>query len=104
MLRPLPRSILFPYTTLFRSVGDDFVRQTDIAGRNVTVCVEEGRCVDPCVAVAAVALFVLEVDGFGELGGYIIEGCPRVGNRPRECRSEERRVGEECRVRMVSLF
>src|SRR3712207_4763603 len=44
MIRRPPRSTLFPYTTLFRSVGDDIV--VNVLGRNITASVGSLRTVE----------------------------------------------------------
>src|SRR3712207_8203358 len=63
MLRPPPRSTLFPYTTLFRSIG------------TVVVAVAHGR-----VALAGEAVLVpVEVDRRGERAVLPGDGAQRAG-------------------------
>src|SRR5687768_18421852 len=73
MIRRPPRSTLFPYTTLFRSQGP---RDAPMSGQ-----VASG--VRACLAWMV-----------GDLGGVV-----RPFRRRRGSRSEERRVGKECRAR-----
>src|SRR2546422_10120987 len=84
MIRRPPRSTLFPYTTLFRSVRDrihagavELARQERLLVGPVDLILDEERAVLPHV-------------------GERREPLPRrrVGER-----SEERRVGKECRSR-----
>src|SRR3712207_9107497 len=96
MIRRPPRSTLFPYTTLFRS---DRERGEGPHGEELGLPVLERR--EPEIAAAQVAepadrrLFVLELVG-------VVLAPPRHGLRepaPDPHRSEERRVGKECRSR-----
>src|SRR5438034_10799698 len=77
MFRPPPRSTLFPYTTLFRS--RDHRRQESGPGERMAL------------AGALVAL-----EGGRAKDGDLVAFDDAVG---RTLRSEERRVGKECRTR-----
>src|SRR3989449_8710847 len=102
MIRRPPRSTLFPYTTLFRSVVDALRASTTV----FTALANGAKAVIPAAtAEEAVRLASnLEKDGVvlaGERKSLKIEGFA-LGNSPREmtaARSEERRVGKECRSR-----
>src|SRR5256885_16979742 len=93
MIRRPPRSTLFPYTTLFRSVVDavDLVLRQNLLQflvellRRFQVMAE--RLFDDHARPAAV--FFLREAAFAQL----------LGDRREESRSEERRVGKECRSR-----
>src|SRR2546427_12254845 len=99
MIRRPPRSTLFPYTTLFRSQAarEALVRRlarapgvTEIAGRegNVTLRFASGTVVD---------VLLTTPERFG-LDWIRATGSPdHVAAL--ETRSEERRVGKECRSR-----
>src|SRR2546422_10991581 len=97
MIRRPPRSTLFPYTTLFRSVRDfadqvirPSARQYDLESRfpwdNVKQMAELGHLLDVVPREAALEIVL-------------------PGARPNDLirkiahRSEERRVGKECRSR-----
>src|SRR5205809_7981260 len=91
MIRRPPRSTLFPYTTLFRSKPISTTMLAMPSGppeKMICQNVSDGRfvgCGSPGAAPAAVT-----VDS---------RPCPKlsIGNEP--TRSEERRVGKECRSR-----
>src|SRR2546426_9962498 len=94
MIRRPPRSTLFPYTTLFRSLA---TRQWAGAGD------PEGRIVD--LEPHAARLLGIASEPHPDERGTPAE---RAGNRDHEARrrtqgaierSEERRVGKECRSR-----
>src|SRR2546427_11677739 len=78
MIRRPPRSTLFPYTTLFRSHA---------FGRSLAP-------IEPAVVAAAQYLVASRGDA-GEAHG----GGDRLRARLEKARSEERRVGKECRSR-----
>src|SRR5437870_12972232 len=81
MLRRPPRSTLFPYTTLFRSVRDYAQVKAD------------GTVSKP---VAEAALKMLDVD---VLGLDLMDRKLLLAVIEKFSRSEERRVGKECRSR-----
>src|SRR5690554_8216437 len=92
MIRPPPRSTLFPYTTLFRSyVFYRFVVETNNRGH--------GRGLQ----------FAGFLHSHGALSNQFKSVLKRQGARSNQrgklpqgmpsCRSEERRVGKECRSR-----
>src|SRR5687767_15792429 len=86
MMRPPPRSTLFPYTTLFRSP------RFDHDGGDVACCGAGGH---ECLGLPAASIR-REVQG--------TEAVPVAGHlapaeRVARARSEERRVGKECRTR-----
>src|SRR3712207_9588531 len=104
MIRRPPRSTLFPYTTLFRSVeaallliglqvGLEFTRASlRTVGRTLPVAllvivVLIGACAGLGVALA-------EATGVSALDGYLATTPGGMS-----ARSEERRVGKECRSR-----
>src|SRR5690242_21669159 len=95
MIRRPPRSTLFPYTTLFRSVVFAEATHDAVAAEIVQ------RLADEVVALARVALQRLDLtDEPVEvlLGGGLIRGNGTL-EAAIETRSEERRVGKECRSR-----
>src|SRR3989441_12535857 len=100
MIRRPPRSTLFPYTTLFRSLLGQ-----QLAGRGYLGCLllgitPEGVEIAANAAKAMGAQFDVLVAAFIKLGsnlapiGAIAESAPSEMDR-----SEERRVGKECRSR-----
>src|SRR2546425_11314488 len=119
MIRRPPRSTLFPYTTLFRSpvafvigahpaialgalaIGSVDEDERGIMGGLFGEPLELVKCETSDVLVPAHAELVIEAEirprervpegPFGEFTGY------SLGERQREVRSEERRVGKECR-------
>src|SRR5205814_9072164 len=81
-LPPPPRSTLFPYTTLFRSLRDD----ADDLRHNVTLLIIAG----------------VDAEAFADwiFTGKVLLGHSLVDNHnARRVRSEERRVGKEWRLR-----
>src|SRR2546422_11385439 len=98
MIRRPPRSTLFPYTTLFRSVDeraaltipfDGFTYHREIARTELEELI--GKLVDSTLGPCRVAL------ADASLGSSDIDEVVLVGGSTR--RSEERRVGEEGRSR-----
>src|SRR5437773_10191478 len=82
MIRRPPRSTLFPYTTLFRSLGETLRDIASKGGKKVLVNLGE--------------VSYLDSSAIGEL----ISGFTTITNRGGKLkllRSEERRVGKECR-------
>src|SRR2546425_13090410 len=97
MIRRPPRSTLFPYTTLFRSV--EGLPQLDIVGRQTHGGLELAQRLPP---VPLPKMDPPEVH-VGELPRLVARGALRL-LEPRDrllelARSEERRVGKECRSR-----
>src|SRR2546425_10903911 len=92
MIRRPPRSTLFPYTTLFRSLGSDTSLLRQVTGR---------------FALAGAGTYRLRVSG-APYYPYDLNYGPyrlflyRINRRPEtlpDTRSEERRVGKECKSR-----
>src|SRR3712207_9297015 len=98
MIRRPPRSTLFPYTTLFRSVADRFELWPDIQldTRVVAATFDED---------AAEWLIATEAgETFAARWCVMATGCLSASQIPKipgleTFRSEERRVGKECRSR-----
>src|SRR2546422_11332077 len=92
MIRRPPRSTLFPYTTLFRSLIFERIREELQHGKLVRTAVDEGfkhamsAIIDSNVSTLLTA-FILWLVGTGPVQGFAIT------------RSEERRVGKEGRSR-----
>src|ERR1035441_5419452 len=104
MIRRPPRSTLFPYTTLFRSRGDQRGWQSD--GLPATPCFQlPNEVVRWQVERRGVALAVgqhLRIHREAEQRSLVAALAPRTAapqNGSPESRSEERRVGEEGRCR-----
>src|SRR3712207_9322215 len=101
MIRRPPRSTLFPYTTLFRSLADEVADVVVVELRRRV----GGDLGDPLLAVGddVEALEPLErvrVDHVGGAGPVVADDEHVAGLRARGLgRSEERRVGKECRSR-----
>src|SRR3989454_12063508 len=101
MIRRPPRSTLFPYTTLFRSLAPEVrdLLRAEIAaarGREVSfvACLDaNGLIVDARVVARGT------VDAVLALPGIAVRGELLLHNHPSGVRSEERRVGKECRSR-----
>src|SRR2546426_12113835 len=99
MIRRPPRSTLFPYTTLFRSIvsalGGSRVQIGGPTGAFVVIvyAIVQKHGVDGLAAATLMAGVLLMVFGFARLGGAI-KFIPYPVTR-----SEERRVGKECRSR-----
>src|SRR2546425_11961536 len=102
MIRRPPRSTLFPYTTLFRSLRNDLSRVC----RPGTVRVPELFAIEHYATVHHMVSTVVgelapEHDGVDLLRaafpGGSITGAPKVRAMQIIARSEERRVGKECR-------
>src|SRR3712207_9118181 len=104
MIRRPPRSTLFPYTTLFRSLADDdaakgfvldgFPRNLSQASSLEQLLAERGEDID-----AVVELQVPEDELVRRLLGRGRTDDTEEVIRRRQERSEERRVGKECRSR-----
>src|SRR3712207_9033154 len=112
MIRRPPRSTLFPYTTLFRSVAAGWVASLAKPGGNVTgVFFDVADFAAKCLQILAEAVPRLSRVGVlwdPSTGGYqraaAEPAAARMGIaldlRPTNTfveRSEERRVGKECR-------
>src|SRR3712207_9174692 len=93
MIRRPPRSTLFPYTTLFRSVTEGDKVEAEIRfGMSVnTWGVNDLVAVVEAVEDKAVDALVEEYGDLYEFADDAAPGGPQ--------RSEERRVGKECRSR-----
>src|SRR3712207_9300961 len=100
MIRRPPRSTLFPYTTLFRSV--DKRNMTYLYKDGTDFVFMDGETYDqihvPAETVGSGADYLLENT---EVVVAVHEGTPLYVELPvtLELRSEERRVGKECRSR-----
>src|SRR3712207_9294551 len=105
MIRRPPRSTLFPYTTLFRSVvdeviwvvGDQPILKSDVENMRLQAEVEgmkwdrDPDCLIPeQLAVQKLYLHQAELDSIEVTEGEVTSRVER---------SEERRVGKECRSR-----
>src|SRR3712207_9301377 len=99
MIRRPPRSTLFPYTTLFRSINADLftcgiasiIQSVGFWKIGVRLPLLQGvtfTAVSPMIAIGLAA-------GGGTEGLVVIYGAVIVAG----LRSEERRVGKECRSR-----
>src|SRR3712207_9506379 len=101
MIRRPPRSTLFPYTTLFRSISEPIERQTRIPlyqralGFGFPGVRVDGNDVLATYAVTQAALQRAR-DGQGPT--FVEAYTYRMGAHT-TTRSEERRVGKECRSR-----
>src|SRR5256885_17046986 len=99
MIRRPPRSTLFPYTTLFRSLDEVVLEQQRLGlGRNddrleVGDLAHQGRALG---RIARVRAEIARHPGAEALGLSHVKDLPR---RVLPQRSEERRVGKECRSR-----
>src|SRR3989441_12539448 len=106
MIRRPPRSTLFPYTTLFRSLGIDTAQIGGILGYHGKVnggvyqvglpradqVTADGIVVPPSVGLATAINFQPTGGSNAAItGDFVLLGS--------EVRSEERRVGKECRSR-----
>src|SRR5256885_15583489 len=92
MIRRPPRSTLFPYTTLFRS-RDHLPHLHEPAPGLLAGLGYNGRG----VAMASVMGRLLALRALGTPAAEL--GFPVTPLRPMPLRSEERRVGKECRSR-----
>src|SRR3712207_9365339 len=94
MIRRPPRSTLFPYTTLFRSVG----RQVEPQG--ISLPVDELIVEKKHVLIRSVVETEVIVDGREPAEhGFAIQMYLGMVVHVKFHRSEERRVGKECRSR-----
>src|SRR2546425_12883049 len=94
MIRRPPRSTLFPYTTLFRSVDVPRAAGNDDPSPGLELPVHVG----PASTIPAASVGSVDVAS----GSSVLEAAIRDHAHVRliaECRSEERRVGKECRSR-----
>src|SRR3712207_9085916 len=105
MIRRPPRSTLFPYTTLFRSVGgEEKLHESELEHL-------EGYCKSRPVRIGNGAYDQTQLDVYGGVvnAAYVYERQGELLNEQQwrglrdeidyVCRSEERRVGKECRSR-----
>src|SRR2546425_11156151 len=96
MIRRPPRSTLFPYTTLFRSLAHGLLGQSRINAGGAEK--EELLHADLVACVNSIdASYKVGVQKLLFLGSSCI--YPRLAEQPMRERSEERRVGKECRSR-----
>src|SRR2546425_13271427 len=93
MIRRPPRSTLFPYTTLFRSwqesEGETFVVRLAVGGED-----RRGLYADICTAISESGTNIKSAELSTKDGAVFGSVLVEVENR-----SEERRVGKECRSR-----
>src|SRR3712207_9349154 len=109
MIRRPPRSTLFPYTTLFRSVArKPGMSRDDLLGINLKVMKAVGEGIKANAPDAFVICITNPLDAmvwalreFSGLPHHMVVGMAGVldSARFRHFRSEERRVGKECRSR-----
>src|SRR5256885_16004726 len=92
MIRRPPRSTLFPYTTLFRSMGWMPGHHRDEAGRETEPPPRPPSLLD--VVMTSVNIMQMRITRSRMAGDP-----PELGIAPRLSRSEERRVGKEGRSR-----
>src|SRR2546426_11302722 len=102
MIRPPPRSTLFPYTTLFRSPGRIGGRRGDAAAaRHLEELTAHRMRLEPRLDVGAEPLrhrARLGLRGVRQDDRELV--APQAARHIRAAqRSEERRVGKECRSR-----
>src|SRR3712207_9213705 len=102
MIRRPPRSTLFPYTTLFRSIGDQVGEAAVRAGYGPTIRADAvKKLVDSVITFQERSLEIvtemrqLSTKNSAEIRDAVEEGKRRIAR----LRSEERRVGKECRSR-----
>src|SRR2546422_11208652 len=96
MIRRPPRSTLFPYTTLFRSLGEHDAPQPDLVLLKLRAdgYPTHPRAVD-VLLIVEIADSSMADDRDVKLPLYARASIPEVWL----VRSEERRVGKECRSR-----
>src|SRR3712207_9540870 len=95
MIRRPPRSTLFPYTTLFRSIGDQVGEAAVRAGYGPTIRADAvKKLVDSVVTFQERSLEIV-----GEMRKLSTQNSAEIRDAVEEGRSEERRVGKECRSR-----
>src|SRR5258708_12476740 len=85
MIRRPPRSTLFPYTTLFRSLLERHVARLRLPHRVIVVAVQEGRVVGVARGEPARHLLVVVEPPQERLGGRLVG---RVRQRSEEHTSE----------------
>src|SRR2546429_7461005 len=95
MIRRLPRSTLFPYTTLFRSAEEALGKIDSIVHNLISVGVAIRRSGRKSRLQKADASFHRNREKYLDLRAHL---ASVIVSRPTE-RSEERRVGKECRSR-----
>src|SRR3712207_9527194 len=93
MIRRPPRSTLFPYTTLFRSL---LLLVVDLSR---TYCCHFYIHDYPKNWRKFDCSFLLSAKFTGKIGRLCRRNDQRAKNNPNSLRSEERRVGKECRSR-----
>src|SRR2546429_7791157 len=101
MIRRPPRSTLFPYTTLFRSLARKHLQNRAIAPRRAYGKPEHvpvGGAVSCQDDLKGAQCFWGLVSPKGKIGESPVD-FRRTGKEPEGPRSEERRVGKECRSR-----
>src|SRR5256885_17132476 len=100
MIRRPPRSTLFPYTTLFRSVHKDVEEQPD----HVHEVPVPGGTLEAEMPLGG-EVSRMQAHGDEEQHQHAhedveaVESCEQEEGRAEHARSEERRVGKECRSR-----
>src|SRR2546430_16822557 len=105
MIRRPPRSTLFPYTTLFRSLLQQELKRTDNLVANALLLMRAtGIRIGECLDLSLDCLRQLEPDRWAlhvPLGKLHTERLVPADPELRQIveRSEERRVGKECRSR-----
>ena len=107
MIRRPPRSTLFPYTTLFRSLMEAFLTTflltaiVQAGDRGQLLCAALGqRFARPVPLTVGVAVASGVMAAIGALGGVVVGTWISLDAlRLFYARSEERRVGKVCRSR-----
>src|SRR5256885_14197726 len=103
MIRRPPRSTLFPYTTLFRSLGQQLPGPLErlalevVAEGPVAQHLEEGVVAGRVAHVFQIVVLAACAQAGLHRGGALVGAL--VGAQEHVLRSEERRVGEEGRSR-----
>src|SRR3712207_9325239 len=100
MIRRPPRSTLFPYTTLFRSANGGYLIKPHIAKEIVHYDDNNNKVIDKSFDYLVKEKKRIEdADVMERLRGYMERVVSEGGGRKAFIRSEERRVGKECRSR-----